>query len=149
MKDNRPPNLFLKFFRWYCHPNSLDHIEGDLIEVYRQRLKKVGKRNADLKFIVDVLLLFRKGIIKPRKGYENLNQVGMYKSYFKIGWRNLVSNKGYSFINVIGLAIGMSVAIVIGLWIFDELSFDSYYKNHERLAKVMLNQTGSDGVSTG
>jgi putative ABC transport system permease protein len=35
-----PPKLFLHFFRWYCHPRLLDHIEGDLIEVYRQRIKK-------------------------------------------------------------------------------------------------------------
>src|SRR6267378_347998 len=65
----------------------------------------------------------------------------MFKSYFKIAWRNLLKNKAYSSINIIGLATGMTVAMLIGLWIMDELSFDSYFKNHERLAEVMLNQT--------
>ena len=56
-----PPRLFLKFFRWYCHPKMQDYIEGDLMEVYDVRLKTLGKRKADIKFIVDVLLLFQAG----------------------------------------------------------------------------------------
>src|SRR5882762_1710192 len=111
MKED-PPKLFLQFFRWYCHPGRLDHIEGDLIEVYRQRIKKSGKRKADLKFSIDVLLLFRPGIIKPMEGNANLNNFGMLKSYFKIGWRNLLRHKGYSFINIGGLAVGMAVAML-------------------------------------
>ena len=80
--SKKPPKTFLKFFRWYCHPKLFDHIEGDLIEVYQQRLSKVGKRKADLKFIIDVLLLFRPSIIKPIEGYRNLNNYGMLKNYF-------------------------------------------------------------------
>src|SRR5687767_11754609 len=119
----QPPKLFLRFFRWYCHPKVLKYIEGDLMELYDERLKRLGKKRADLKFIIDVLLLFRPGIIRPVEGYQNLNKYGMYKSYFKIGWRNLLRNKGYSVINIGGLATGMAVAILIGLWIYDELSF--------------------------
>ena len=60
----------------------------------------------------------------------------MYKSYFKIGWRKLLRNKGYSFINIGGLATGMTVAILIGLWIYDELSFNKYHKNYDSIAQV-------------
>lgn len=63
----------------------------------------------------------------------------MYKSYIKIGWRNLVKNKGYSFINIGGLAMGMAVAMFIGLWIYDELQFNKYHKNYNRIARVMRN----------
>jgi putative ABC transport system permease protein len=68
-----PPNLFLRFFRWYCDPRLADDIEGDLIEVYRKRVRKKGKRNADFRFVIDVLLLFRPGIVKPayRSGRQN------------------------------------------------------------------------------
>ena len=65
----------------------------------------------------------------------------MYKSYFKIGWKNLLSHKGYSFINIGGLAIGMAVAMLIGLWIYDELSFNRYHKNYETIARVLRNGT--------
>jgi len=91
-RNEHPPQFFLKFFRWYCHPGMQDYIEGDLMEVYAARLKTWGKRKADLKFIIDVLLLFRPGIIRPRETHQNLNPYGMYKSYFKIGWRNLARN---------------------------------------------------------
>lgn len=60
----------------------------------------------------------------------------MFKNYFLTAWRNLNKNKGYSFINIGGLAIGMSVAMVIGLWVWDELSFDKSHKNYDRIAQV-------------
>lgn len=60
----------------------------------------------------------------------------MIKSYFKIALRNLLKNKGYTFINVVGLASGMAVALLIGLWIWDELTFNQYHKNYDRLAQV-------------
>src|SRR5262249_370426 len=52
----------------------------------------------------------------------------------------LSRNKVYSFINIGGLAVGMAVAMLIGLWIFDELSFNHYHKNYERIVKVMDRQ---------
>jgi ABC-type antimicrobial peptide transport system permease subunit len=149
MTNLNPPQLFLRFFRWFCHPKLRDSIEGDLMELYGERKVKSTKWKADIKFSIDVLLLFRPGIIKPVEGYKNVNTYGMYKSYFKIGWRNLVKNKGYSFINIFGLAMGMMVAIIIGLWVEDELSFNSYFKKHTRLAEVMLNQTNEGITYTG
>jgi ABC-type antimicrobial peptide transport system permease subunit len=73
----------------------------------------------------------------------------MIKSYLKVAWRNLLKSKAYSAINIIGLATGMGVAILIGLWIWDELSFDAYHKNHSRLAQVMTTQTFNGQTGTG
>jgi len=143
-----PPQLFLSFFRWYCHPKMQDYIEGDLMEEYEERVKRLGKRKADFKFIIDVLLLFRPGIIRPTEGYKHVNNYGMIKSYFKIGWRNLIKNKGYSFINIAGLTSGMAVAILIGLWIWDELSFDKYHENYNRIAQVWQHNTANGVVSS-
>ncbi|WP_276371787.1 ABC transporter permease [Chryseolinea sp. H1M3-3] len=134
-----PPKFFLRFFQWYCDPKVRDYIEGDLMEVYQKRKNKLGKPKADWKFVIDVLLLFRPGIIKPAGPYKNLNNFSMYKSYFKIGWRNLIKNKGYSLINIGGLALGMAVAMVISLWIYDELEFNKYHKNYGSIARVMRN----------
>ena len=143
-----PPKLFLRFFRWFCHPKLRDHIEGDLMELYEERVKEKGKRKADLKFIIDVLLLFRRGIIKPTDGYKNLNTYGMYKSYFKIGWRTLLRNKGYSFINIVGLAVGMTVTMLIGMWIGDEVAFNTNHDNYDHIAQVYQHQTFNNEVST-
>ena len=65
----------------------------------------------------------------------------MLRNYLKIALRNLAKNKVYSFINIGGLALGMAVAMLIGLWIYDELSFDTYHQNHDRIAQVMQHQT--------
>lgn len=148
LKYEPPPQFFLNFFRWFCHPEMRDHIEGDLTEVYQERHKHSGKRTADVRFIIDIILLFRPGIIRPVKGYENINQYAMFKSYFKIGWRNLLRDKGYSFINIFGLAMGMSVAILIGLWMYDELTYDTYHENYERIAQVMQHQTFNGEIGT-
>src|ERR1700712_520758 len=73
----------------------------------------------------------------------------MIKNYFKIAWRNLIKSKAYSAINILGLSIGMSVALLIGLWIWDELTFDHYHKNHKELAQVMTTQTFNGETGTG
>ena len=76
--------------------------------------------------------------MKSFRNYYQPVSYGMYKSYFKIGWRNLLKNKGYSFINIGGLAVGMSVAILIGLWIYDEVSYNQYFKNYDHIGHVMV-----------
>jgi ABC-type antimicrobial peptide transport system permease subunit len=73
----------------------------------------------------------------------------MLKSYFKIAWRNLRNNKLYSLLNITGLAIGMSVAIVIGFWVWDEVSFDRYHEQYDRIARVMVNTTNNNIVYSG
>lgn len=60
----------------------------------------------------------------------------MFKNYFKTAWRNLIKTKGYSAINIGGLAVGMAVAMLIGLWVYDELSFNKYHQNYDRIAQV-------------
>jgi len=64
----------------------------------------------------------------------------MIKNYLKIAWRNLVKNKFSSLINIGGLAVGMAVAILISLWIYDETSFDTQFPNYMHIAQCMQNQ---------
>jgi len=63
----------------------------------------------------------------------------MLKNYFKVAWRHLLQNKGLSFINIFGLATGMAFAILIGLWIQYETSFDTFHVNADRIALVRKN----------
>jgi putative ABC transport system permease protein len=63
----------------------------------------------------------------------------MFQNYLKLAWRHLRKNRGYTFINIAGLSIGMAIALIIGLWISDELSFDHYAPDHSRIARGMIN----------
>ncbi len=73
----------------------------------------------------------------------------MIKNYLKIAWRNLIKNKASSFINIGGLAVGMAVAMLISLWIWDELSFNKYHENYDRIAQVWQHETFNGTVNTG
>ncbi|HEY5462183.1 MAG TPA: ABC transporter permease [Hanamia sp.] len=68
----------------------------------------------------------------------------MIKNYFKIAWRNLIKSKVYSLINILGLATGMAVAMLIAFWIRDEVTYNDYHTNHAQLAQVMTTFIGND-----
>src|SRR5580700_7670931 len=72
----------------------------------------------------------------------------MISNYLKIAWRRFRSNNLFSTINILGLSIGMAVTLLIGLWIWDELSFDTFHNNYRHIAQVMENQTLQTGVNT-
>ncbi|MES1220224.1 MAG: ABC transporter permease [Bacteroidota bacterium] len=72
----------------------------------------------------------------------------MIKNYFKTAWRSLVKDKGHALINIVGLSVGMAVAILISLWMYDELSFNKNFKNHDRIAQVIQNVTNNGEVQT-
>jgi len=72
----------------------------------------------------------------------------MFKSYLKIAGRQMLKSKMISFINISGLAAGMAISILIGLWIRDELSYDKYNKNYDRIASVMEQITFNGEVGT-
>ncbi|MCH5684062.1 hypothetical protein LWM68_07125 [Niabella sp. W65] len=60
----------------------------------------------------------------------------MFKSYFKTTWRNLIKNKGFSFINIFGLTIGFICCMLITLYILHETSYDKYHKNVDNLYQL-------------
>ncbi|HNP17471.1 MAG TPA: ABC transporter permease [Fulvivirga sp.] len=145
-----PPKWSLRFFRWYCHADFVEDIEGDLLERFEKRTNENGIRSAKMQFSLDVIRLFRPGLIKPITQIQQLNQLTMYQHNLKIGLRVLLKNKSYSLINISGLAIGMAVALLIGLYVQDELSFNKYNENYNRIAQVLVeHHTLSEEVHIG
>jgi predicted permease len=100
------------------------------IKKYPATLKNAGHKVPDLR-----------SRIKAFPHFHICNFHIMLKNYFKVAWRNLVRNKVYSFINIAGLATGMAVAMIIGLWIYDETSANKHFTNYESLYQVMMHQT--------
>jgi putative ABC transport system permease protein len=72
----------------------------------------------------------------------------MLKSYFKTGWRILKNSKFFSAINICGLAVGMAVALLIGLWIQDELNFNRYHKEYKVLGRILQNMSINGNIVT-
>ena len=72
----------------------------------------------------------------------------MLKNFFTVAWRNLYRGKGFSFINISGLAVGMASALLILLWVQNELSYDGFYTHSDRLYQVWRNGKGNTGLSS-
>lgn len=72
----------------------------------------------------------------------------MLKNYFKTAWRNITRNKGYSALNILGLAAGMAVALLIGLWVYNEYSYDKFLPDHQRLYRVQRNYDSNGDTLT-
>jgi hypothetical protein len=64
----------------------------------------------------------------------------MFRNYLKIAWRNLWRNKGYSALNIFGLAIGITCASLILLWVEDEMSFDNSFSKQDQVYYVPTNK---------
>ena len=141
--DIKPPQVPLKVLRWFCDPELLEDVEGDLCELFRSRASK-SVYLAKLLYVRDIMLLFRPGILRTPKEFRNSNQFDMIGNHIKVGWRMLLRTKGYSAINVGGLAIGMAVAMLIGLWIYDELSFNRYHNNYDSIVQLWHGETNPD-----
>ena len=64
----------------------------------------------------------------------------MIRSYLKIIWRNLVKDRQFTLLNLLGLSVGLACSLLIGLWIVDELGMEKYNANDAVLYQVMVNQ---------
>lgn len=136
--NSQPPKFFLRFFRWFCHPRLQKPIEGDLMELYEERVKEFGKRKADMKFRMDVLQLFRPSIIKPADGTYKLNTYGMFKHNLLISIRSFRRFKSTFLINLLGLSSGLAATMLIYLWVHDEISIDKFHeKDSNRHVQVI------------
>lgn len=134
--DSRPSALFLRLFRWFCDPEIVEELEGDLLERFEIRVRKKGQRKAKWLFIKDVTQLFRPGLIRFFKETQKRNSLGMYKNYFKTARRNLLKQKMYSSIKIGGFALGIAACLLIALYIKDELSYDQHYEQKNSFYRV-------------
>src|SRR5260221_4651973 len=113
-----PPQFAKKLLTWFLRDDLAEEVHGDLEEKFVAMVKNKSLLRAKLNYWYQVVNYIRPFAIRKKKSRSS-NHYDMFQNYFKIGFRNLTRNKGYSFINIGGLAIGMAVAMPIGLWIYD------------------------------
>ena len=144
-----PPRLADRLLEWFVAPHLLESLQGDLHEEFAYQVERVGERRAQWRYWRDVLGFVQFRFIKRRPSdYSTPTNTDMLQNYLKIALRNLTKNKAYSAINIGGLAVGMAVAMLIGLWLWDELSFNKYHPNYGRIAQVMDTQTFNGKATT-
>jgi putative ABC transport system permease protein len=141
-----PPKLPLHFFRWYCHPDFSEDIEGDLRERFDKNLERKSIRYARWAFAIDVIRLFRPGIIRPISGIKKMNTFDILTNHFSLTFRSLVKNKSFTVINLIGLSMAFLVCLFCLQYVGFELSYDNYHKNRDAIYRVVTNVKTSTGT---
>jgi len=139
MKEQRqhhPPSWAQRFVEWYCKPALVEDLIGDLNECFERNVQSIGPRRAKLIYIVDAFKFFRSYTVRSSI-FVNLfmNQI-MIGSYVKTSGRNIMHNKLFSFINILGLAISMSVGLLLIAFVFDLHSYDRFHENGERIYRI-------------
>lgn len=132
-----PPRWAVGFFRWFCNDHLSEAVLGDMIELYERRRITMSSWKADVLFVFNVIQ-FIQPFATRGKSSQSLNTFSMYRNYFTIAWRTFLKSKGYSFINIAGLAVGLSACLLIGLYVKHELSYDRFHEKVERIYRVNM-----------
>lgn len=144
MSEIKIPKWTIKFLRLICPDNLIEEIEGDLFERFNKDLKIFGLSKARKRFAWNSIKYLRPGILFRNKLTVNLNQFYMLTNYFKVAYRVMFRNKTFSSINILGLAVGMTGALLLFLWIHEEFSFEDFHSDKDRIYKAW-NRTNENG----
>ncbi|MEM9830226.1 MAG: ABC transporter permease [Bacteroidota bacterium] len=143
----KPPRKALRFLRWFCRNDYLEEIEGNLLELYEQQYKESSAK-ARRQFTWNVLRHFRPAFIRSFKIYQPANHRAMLRHNLVLTFRNFQRYKGSFLINLIGLASGLACALLIYLWVQDELRVDKFHTNERQLFQVMENHHMTEEILT-
>ena len=149
MKPNPPqpvgPRWAQRLLTWLHPPETLEEVEGDLAELYAYWCDRAGKTQATLRYVLNVVSVVPPFVRRRQQKQEyyqpSLFSFDMLRNYLKIAWRNLLRNKAFSAINIVGLAIGLACCLLISLFVTDELSYDRFHTNADRIYRVVLRGT--------
>jgi len=137
------PRLLLDILDRFCDDELAEEFIGDLEELHSERLRSSGSMYANARTTLDVISFLRARFKKQRMpGRERYNGM-LASSYARIAWRGVLKNRSYAFMNVVGLATGLACCLLIGIYIQDELSYDTYHAGAEDLYRVTSAETVS------
>ena len=130
-----PPRWPLRLLRWFCREDYLEEIEGDLVEIFEKQYDH-SPFKAHWKFTLAVIRYFRPGFIRSFKN-NALNTLAMLRHNFLLTYRGFLRNKTTLLVHLGSLAPGLACALLIYLWVSDELAVDKFHKNRDRLYQVI------------
>ncbi|HEY4654207.1 MAG TPA: ABC transporter permease [Cyclobacteriaceae bacterium] len=144
-----PPKKALQFLRWFCRQDYLEEIEGDLTEIF-ERQYETSPGKAKRKFAWSVIRYFRPEFIKSFRSFNPVNPLimVMVRHNLLLAFRSFLRYRMSFFINLCGLTSGIACALLIYLWVSDELSMDKFHEHETGLFQAMYNQTLSEGIIT-
>ena len=148
MKSNNihPPKLAERLLLWFLKEELAEEVLGDLDEKFFSMHEKHTLKKARRNYWYQVLKYVRPFAFKNIR--SNSKNAIMIQHNFKISFRQMLKSKSYSLINLGGLAFGMVVTMLIGLWVYDELSYNQNHENYPHIAQLLRQETNSDEYFT-
>ncbi|MEQ9300620.1 MAG: ABC transporter permease [Cyclobacteriaceae bacterium] len=143
----QPPVWLVKLFT-VCSPDGRDDLLGDFIEHFQDDLEYRSYRATVWSWTLYSMSMLKLKIISNHNKVNNSNTtIIMIYTYFKIGRRQLVKNKLYSSINVLGLAVGLSAFVLISLFVYDEVQYDKHFPESDQIYRLAGSyDQGGDGI---
>jgi ABC-type antimicrobial peptide transport system permease subunit len=141
--DQLPPKWIDRLIGRLAPGHLVDEIRGDLHEMFAVDIVRAGIRRAKRQFVFNAIGFLIRSFFWKHSGQKNANSIFMTGNYFKMARRSLLANKGTTIINVVGLVIGITSALVIANVIRFEQSFDSFHSKKDDIYRV-VRVTGSD-----
>ncbi|MEM8569019.1 MAG: ABC transporter permease, partial [Bacteroidota bacterium] len=138
-----PPLWADRILEWYCDPLVLEDLQGDLYERFDQRMSRSGQFKARLFYFLDVFRFIRPYTLKRNRYSLNPSFVFMLPSYLKSSLRSMRKEKLNTAVSISGLALGLAVFCLISLYVGDELKYDRYLPNAERIYRITLSYTSA------
>lgn len=142
---NHPPKFAAKLLNYLLAEEWKDEVIGDLEEQYEDNLDQKGKIRAGIIYWYETVKFLKPYLFSNKT--QNIT-IMLFLNYIRISYRNLVKNKMYSSVNILGLALGLSSVMLISLYLMYQLSFDQFYPNKERIFRVALERIYPDRVKT-
>lgn len=140
-EELQPPKWPVGLLRYLLKEEYVEEIEGDMEEIFFATAKERSPAAATRGYYWELLRLLRPILIRRFKMSYNLNSNYMYKNYLMIALRNLLKKKGYSAINILGLALGIACCLLIFMYVDYERSFDNYHAKGDRIYRVIHGST--------
>lgn len=134
----KPPRIIDRFLHWFCADEVIETLQGDLYELYHDRIDKMGKGRADIHYLFDVLGSLRPFALRRHSHIKSFSLM-MVKNNFKVAFRNIRNDGSYNVLNILGLSLGVLAAIIIFLTVKYETTFDEMHANAEELYRVTNN----------
>jgi putative ABC transport system permease protein len=146
-RDHQPPEWAQRFIEWYCKPRLAEDLIGDLNEYFQRNVESKGPRRAKLIYIIDAFKFLRKYTVRAPEFVNLLINWIMIGSHIKTSVRNISRNKLFSTINIVGLAVGMSVGLLLIAFAHDLLSYDKFNEKGNRIYRITSHATFGEGRS--
>jgi len=133
----QPSKKLLRFFRWFCHPNLHSYIEGDLIELFQERVENTSVRKANRILFWDIIKLFRPSLMKPVASRFLINQIEMLQDNVKFAFRIFKKTRFFTGINLSGLILGFVMTLLILAYVKHETSYDRHFENSDEIFRLI------------